>query len=61
MRLVGKIPKYDRVARYMSDILDWLPVRQRIEYGVVSLVWRCKLALALTYLIDLSVSVGDPR
>jgi len=31
-RLVGKIPKYDHVTRYiMLDALRWLPVRQRIE------------------------------
>jgi len=32
------------------NFLHWL---QRIEYRVVSLVWRCQLGLAPTYLIDL--------
>src|SRR6218665_1028727 len=37
----------------MFDVLHWLPVRQRIEYRVVSLVWQCQLGLAPAYLIDL--------
>src|SRR5678815_4877001 len=51
-RLIGQIPKYDHVTRYMLEVLHWLPVRQRIEYRVVSLVWRCHLGLAPAYLID---------
>src|SRR5688572_6683105 len=35
----------------MLEVLHWLPVRQRIEYRVVSLVWRCHLGLAPAYLI----------
>src|SRR6218665_3686456 len=45
-RLIGKIQKFDHVTRYMLDVLHWLPVRQRIQYRVVSLVWRCQLGLA---------------
>jgi len=30
-----------------------VPVRQRIEYRVASLVWRCQLGIAPIYLIDL--------
>ena len=37
----------------MLDVLHWLPVRQRIQYRVVSLVWRCQLGLAPAYLRDL--------
>src|SRR6218665_496269 len=36
----------------MVDVLHWLPVRQRFEYRVVSLVWRCQHDLAPAYLID---------
>src|SRR6218665_3059201 len=34
----------------MLDVLHWLPIRQRIQYRVVSLVWRCQLGLAPAYL-----------
>src|SRR6218665_2821400 len=45
-RLIGKIQKFDHVTRYMLDVPHWLPVRQRIQYSVVSLVWRCQLGLS---------------
>src|SRR6218665_714884 len=52
-RIFGKIQKFDHVTRYMLDVLHWLPFRQRIQYRVVSLVWRCQLGLAPAYLRDL--------
>src|SRR6218665_1988725 len=46
----------------MSDVLHWFPVRQRIQYRVVSLVWRCQLGLAAAHLIDLCRPVsGEGR
>src|SRR6218665_3663257 len=45
----------------MLDVLHWLPVRQHIQYRVVSLVWRCKLGLAPAYLIDLCRAVLGAR
>ena len=38
----------------MRDILHWLSARQRIEYRMAALVWRCLLGLAPTYLVELS-------
>src|SRR6218665_3393661 len=57
-RLIGQIPKFDHVTGYMLEVLRWLPVRQRIEYRVASLVWRCHLGIAPIYLIDLCRSVS---
>src|SRR6218665_2651167 len=37
----------------MLEVLHCLPVRQRIEYTVASLVWQCQLGIAPIYLIDL--------
>ena len=34
-------------------VLRWLPIRQRIEYRVASLGWRCQLGLTPIYPIDL--------
>ena len=50
-RLIGQIPKFGHVTGYMLEVLRWLPVRQRIEYRVASLVWRCQLGIAPIYLI----------
>ena len=35
-----------------SDILRCLPARQRIEYRMAALVWRCLLGLAPAYLVE---------
>ena len=52
-RLIGRIPKFDHVSKYMLEVLHWLPIRQRIDYRLASLVWRCQLGIAPTYLRDL--------
>ena len=52
-RLIGRIPKFDHVSNYMLEVLHWLPIRQRIDYRIASLVWRCQLGIAPTYLRDL--------
>src|SRR6218665_2782892 len=36
----------------MRDILHWLPARQRIEYRMAALVWRCLLGLARPILLS---------
>src|SRR6218665_1234351 len=60
-RLIGQIPKFGHVSSYMLEVLHWLPIRQRMEYRVASLVWRCQLGLALAYLIDLCRPVSGSR
>jgi len=59
--LIGQIPKFGHVSSYMLEVLHWLPIRQRIEYRVTSMVWRCQLGLAPTYLIDLCRPVSGSR
>src|SRR6218665_117456 len=56
-RLIGRIPKYDHISTYMLDILHWLPARQRIEYRMAALVWRCLLGLAPAYLVEFWLKV----
>src|SRR6218665_73789 len=51
-RLIGRILKYDHISIYMRDILRWLPARQRLEYRMAALVWRCLLGLAPAYLVE---------
>jgi len=60
-RLIGQIPKFGHGSSYMLEVLHWLQIRQRIEYRVASLVWRCQLGLAPTYLIDLCRPVLGSR
>src|SRR5688572_8507541 len=60
-RLVKQISKFIHVSNYMLEVLRWLPVRQRIEYRVAFLVWRCQLGLAPSYLLDLCRPVSTIR
>src|SRR6218665_2405684 len=60
-RPIGQIPKFGHVSSYMLEVLHWLPIRQRMEYRVASLVWRCQLGLVPTYLIDLCRPVSGSR
>src|SRR6218665_3680245 len=58
---IGQIPKFGHVSSYMLEVLHWHPTRQCIEYRVASIVWRCQLGLAPTYLIDLCRPVSGSR
>src|SRR6218665_3239188 len=51
--LIGGIPKFGHVSKYMLDVLDWPPAEQRISYRTASIVWRCLLGLAPLYLREL--------
>src|SRR6218665_961694 len=52
-RLIGGIPKFRHVSKYMLDVLYWLPAEQRISCRISSLVWRCLVGLAPVYLREL--------
>ena len=52
-RLIGGIPKFGHVSKYMLDVLHWLPAEQRISYRIASLVWRSLVGLAPLYLREL--------
>ena len=60
-RLIGRIPKFGHVSRYMRDVLHWLPSEQRIAYRIAALVWRCLLGLAPAYLRELCCPVLSAR
>ena len=59
--LIGHIPKFAHVSSFMSDVLHWLPIEQRIEYRIAALVWRCSLGVAPSYLRELSCPVLSAR
>src|SRR6218665_3514810 len=48
----------------MRDVLNWLPLRQRIEFRVAVLVWYSLIGQASAYLADLccpSLSIQSTR
>ena len=57
--LIGHLPKYAPVSAYMRDVLHWLPASQRISYQVATLLWRCFLICASSYLSDFCQPVSD--
>src|SRR6218665_1442530 len=39
-RLIGGIPKFGHVSKYMLDVLHWRPAEQRSSFRIASIVWR---------------------
>src|SRR6218665_1608965 len=46
------VPKFGHISELMRDTLHRLPVRQRIHYRFSTIVWRCVLGIAPTYLLE---------
>src|SRR6218665_2170747 len=46
---------FECISEFMRDTLHWLPVRQRIHYRLSTIVWRCVLGIAPTYLLGLFI------
>src|SRR6218665_1921918 len=54
-RMIGGVPTFGHISEFMRDTLYWLPVRQRIHYRLSTIVWRCVLGIAPTYLLELFI------
>lgn len=57
-RLVTGKRKYDHITPVLRD-LHWLPIRQRIEYKLSSVVHKCLHGQAPTYLSDVCIPVSS--
>ena len=51
--------KFDPITEDMRDILHWLPVRQRIDFKLGVLVFKCLRGDAPSYLVESVSSVAD--
>jgi hypothetical protein len=51
-RLILRLGRREHITRHLRD-LHWLPVKRRIEFKVLVLVYRCLHGLAPQYLADL--------
>jgi hypothetical protein len=49
-RLIGGIAKFDHISSFIRDSLHWLPIRQRIQFKVCSLMRNCLAGSAPHYL-----------
>src|SRR6218665_3369142 len=49
------------VSAYMLDVLNWLPLQQRIMFRIGAMIWRCILGFAPAYLRDLCCPTPGTR
>src|SRR5688572_10373203 len=49
-RLIGGVAKFDHISYFIRDSLHWLPIRQRIQFKVCSLMRSCLAGSAPHYL-----------
>ena len=60
-RLVLRKRKFDPISIDLRECLHWLPIRQRIQYKLGLLVYKCLHGLAPSYLSDMLTLVSaDP-
>ena len=60
-RLVLRKRKFDPISDDLRERLHWLPIRQRIQYKLRLLVYKCLHGLAPSYLSDMLALVSsDP-
>jgi len=57
-RLISGRRKFDHITPVLRD-LHWLPIRQRIEYKLCSIVHKCLHGQAPTYLSDACIPVSS--
>jgi hypothetical protein len=57
-RLVTRRRKYDPISEIIRDKLHWLPVRQRIDFKLGVLVYKCLHNLAPPYLMEMVLPVS---
>ena len=51
-RVIKRLPRWTRMTPVLND-LHWLPVRQRVEFKTLSIVFKCETDTAPTYLREL--------
>lgn len=58
-RLITRKRKYDHISLTLRDDLHWLPIQQRIDYKLCTLVYKCIHQTAPTYISELCVPVSS--
>ena len=52
-RVISRRRKYDHISDVVRDQLHWLPIAERIEYKLCSLIYKCLHQLAPQYLVEM--------
>ena len=58
-RLIGGIPKFSHISSFIRNTLHWLPIAQRIQFKILSIMRNCVAGSAPLYLIDLCTPVSS--
>lgn len=59
-RVLSKTRKYEHITPVLKQ-LHWLPIRQRIDFKILLLTWKCINDIAPSYLKDLLVPYSPAR
>jgi hypothetical protein len=58
-RLIAGLPKFSHISVFIRDTLHWLPVPQRIEFKILTLMRNSLLGVAPSYLRSLCILVSS--
>ena len=58
-RIIVRKRKYDHITASIRDDLHWLPVRQRVEFKLCRLVYKCLHQSAPSYLATMCVNIDE--
>ena len=58
-RLIGGIPKFAHISGFIRDSLHWLPIQQRVQFKILSLMRNCLAGTAPSYLRSLCTLVSS--
>src|SRR5688572_30705517 len=57
-RLLADLPRYSHISDYMRRELHWLPVADRVQFKIATLVWKATTGTAPDYIAELCLPVG---
>ena len=57
-RLLADLPRYSHISDYMRRELHWLPVADRVQFKIATLVWKATTGSAPDYIAELCLPVG---
>ena len=58
-RLIFRKRKFDSISLEIRDKLHWLPVKERIEFKICAMVYKCLYGGAPPYLVEMMLPVTD--
>ena len=58
-RVITRKRKYDHISATIRDQLHWLPVKQRIDHKLCTLIYKCLRNVAPVYLRDMCIPVSS--